>query len=79
MDWASHGGVISKLPAHVLVVLGHLAREGMPDLAGRAKPSGVEGSKRSTVMRGTGRCPRGEEGFPCLFEQSRDVLPRGSS
>lgn len=42
MDWASHGGCISKLPAHVQVVLGHLAREGTPDLAGRAKPSGVE-------------------------------------
>lgn len=55
MGWASHGGCISKLPAHVLVVLGHLAREGTPDLAGRAKPSGVEGSKRSTIMRGTGR------------------------
>lgn len=41
MDWASHGGCISKLPAHVQVVLGHLAREGTPDLAGRAKPSGV--------------------------------------
>lgn len=45
MDWASHGGCISKLPAHVQVVLGHLAREGTPDLAGRAKPSGVEGRR----------------------------------
>lgn len=57
MDWASHGGVISKLPAHVLVILGHLAREGTPDLAGRAKPSGVEGSRGSTVMRGNGTLP----------------------
>lgn len=43
MGWASHGGRISKLPARVQVVLGHLACEGTPDLAGRAKPSGVEG------------------------------------
>lgn len=45
MDWASHGGCISKLPAHIQVVLGIWSFADAPELAVRAKPSGVGRSK----------------------------------
>lgn len=45
MIWASHGECISKLPAHIQVVMGIRAFTNAPGLAVRAEPSGVERSR----------------------------------
>lgn len=46
MDWASHGGCISKLPAHIQVVLGHLI------ICGRARAGRSSKAKRRRRSKG---------------------------
>lgn len=81
MDWASHGAVISKLSAYIQVVLAPsaLCRRASPGRPSRAKKQRrrVQGSM---AMRGEWDVEHvGRGRFSLSFEQSRVVLPRGSS
>lgn len=76
MGWASHGGCISKLPAHIQVVMGIRAFTDAPDLAVQAEPSGVEKVPRSTAHEGGRDVEHVERKVFLVFSSSQEMFYR---